>query len=106
MLEKYRRKFQTDDENLEFAEGTFAFFHIISYMVCQYFHSSINVSGEKELCSRIIICLLPAPLLILQLAPLCEIGCAPFSGKTPKGVIIFYVERGPSLCGGPEFFFG
>ncbi len=27
MLEKYPRKFQTDDENLKFAAGTLTYFH-------------------------------------------------------------------------------
>ena len=41
-------------------------------------------------CSRIIICLLPAPLAILWLAPLCQIGFAPCSGITPnRGSLLF-----------------
>ncbi len=35
-------------------------------------------------CSMIIICLLPGPLPISQLAPLCQLGHSPYSGITPN----------------------
>ncbi len=82
--EKYHRKFQTDDGNLEFAAGTFAFFPIISYMVYQNFHSSITVSGEKSYAHRLsfVWFLLLYLFCGLLITPLCQIDCAPFSGIT------------------------